>query len=478
MLSISEWSAASPGPGRSRGRYEILGCMATALAVFTRDLRLADNSVLTTAVAESSQVIPVFVVDDELLARYDGHASRLAFLTDSLRDLDAGLRARGGALIVRRGQWTPTLLSLAQAAGAATIHVADDYSHYARTRLAGLERAAEAERVQVVRHPGVTLVAPGTVAPAGRDCYQVFTPYYRRWLDANSGRPLPAPPAIRVPEDVAPGRVPDIAELTAEMPAPGRPAGGESAAMARLAGWIRGGLRGYGTSRNELADDDGSSRLSPYLHLGCISARTVRAGIGDGPGSDEFGRQLAWRDFFHQVLAARPDASWRDFRSRGDRWRDDEPALAAWAAGMTGYPVVDAGLRQLTAEAHLPNRARMIVASFLTKDLYVDWRHGAAVFMRLLADGDIACNQLNWQWVAGTGTDTSAHRVFNPAVQARRFDPSGTYIRRYVPELAALPAEVIHDPDPRTRRACGYPAPLVEHAAAVQEYRTRRARSR
>ncbi len=154
-------------------------------------------------------------------------------------------------------------------------------------------------------------------------------------------------------------------------------------------------------------------------------------------------------------------------------WRQDEPALRAWQSGHTGYPVVDAAMRQLAAEGFMHNRARMITASFLTKDLYLDWRHGAAHFMRLLADGDIACNQLNWQWVAGTGTDTSAHRIFNPTLQGRTYDPDGSYLRRYLPELAGLPAGEIHDPDAATRRACGYPADL-DHRAAVAEYRARR----
>ena len=171
--------------------------------------------------------------------------------------------------------------------------------------------------------------------------------------------------------------------------------------------------------------------------------------------------------------SARPDAARRDYRSRGDQWNTDAAGLAAWQAGQTGYPVVDAGMRQLAAEGFMHNRARMIVASFLTKDLYIDWRLGAAHFLRYLLDGDIACNQLNWQWVAGTGTDASPHRVFNPALQGKRFDPAGDYVRRYVPELAGLPAAVIHEPDAADRTALGYPPPLVEHRAAMAEYRQR-----
>ncbi len=189
------------------------------------------------------------------------------------------------------------------------------------------------------------------------------------------------------------------------------------------------------------------------------------------PRGGEFARQIAWRDFFHQVLAARPEAFREDYRPRGDRWNDDQEALAAWRVGQTGYPVVDAAMRQLAATGFMPGRARMIVASFLTKDLYIDWRLGAAHFAGHLTDADVACNQLNWQWVAGTGTDTNPSRVFNPTVQGRRYDPAGDYVRRHVPELARLPAEAIHDPDPDTRRLCGYPMPLVDHRAAIQRYR-------
>jgi deoxyribodipyrimidine photo-lyase len=447
--------------------------MRTALALFTRDLRIADNPVLAAAGDTAARVIPCFVIDDEVLARYREHATRLAFLIDSLRDTDVALRALGGALVVRRGAWAESVLRLASAAGASQIHVADDYSSFAQGRLARLEQGAADRRIGVVRHPGVTLVQPGSLAPAGGSAYQVFTPYYRRWQAKPLRSLLPAPASIRLPDDLDPGRIPQIAELTADQPAPGRPAGGETAGMARLRAWAHAGVAGYDNARDNLASE-GISRLSPYLHMGCLSARIVVAELAGVSGSEPFIRQLAWRDFFHQVLAARPTTSWQDYRDRGDRWRHDDSAFAAWQHGNTGYPVVDAAMRQLAAEGFIHNRARMITASFLTKDLYIDWRKGAAHFMRLLADGDIACNQLNWQWVAGTGTDTNAHRVFNPTLQGKRFDPSGDYVRRYVPELAGLSAKDVHDPDATTRRRCGYPQPIVDHRAAIAEYRARR----
>jgi deoxyribodipyrimidine photo-lyase len=447
--------------------------MAASMMLFTRDLRLTDNPALSAAVTAAPELLPAFVLDDDLLARPTVSASRVSFLRDSLRDLDAGLRQAGGALVVRRGPWVDTVIATAREAGAETIQVADDVSAYAQRRLGRLERAAAAQRIAVIRHPGVTVVPPGAVHPAGGPAFRVFTPYYQRWLAAGRRPAAPRPARITLPAGVAPGPVPALAELTTAVPAPDVQAGGESAGLARLRDWAATSLAGYDVHHDDLAADR-VSRLSAYLHLGCLSPAAIEAGLAGQPGSEPFIRQLAWRDFFHQLLADRPAAAWRDYRSRDDRWNDDPQALAAWQEGQTGYPVVDAGMRQLAAEGFMHNRARMIVASFLTKDLYLDWRSGAAHFMRLLADGDVACNQLNWQWVAGTGTDTNAHRVFNPTVQGRRFDSSGSYVRRYVPELAGLPDGAIHEPDATARRHCRYPEPLVDHRAAVAEYRARR----
>jgi deoxyribodipyrimidine photo-lyase len=456
--------------GLAAAVWHALG-MTASMMLFTRDLRMSDNPALSAAVA-SGPVIPAFVLDDRLLAACAGCGTRLAFLTDSLRDLDAGLRAAGGALVVRRGAWVPEVMAMARQGEAGTIHVADDVSGYAQRRLAALERTAAAERMTVVRHPGVTVVPPGALRPAGGSAYRVFTPYYRRWLAAPR-RPAAATPArITLPSGVPRGRLPALAALTTAPPAAGRAPGGERSGQARLRAWAAASLAGYDAGRDDLAADR-VSRLSPYLHLGCLSPAAVEAALAGRAGAEPFIRRLAWRDFFSQLLADRPETARQDYRGRGDRWHQDPAALAAWQDGQTGFPVVDAGMRQLRAEGFMPNRARMIVASFLTRDLYLDWRDGAAHFMRLLADADVACNQLNWQWVAGTGTDTNPSRVFNPTVQGRRFDPAGDYVRRYVPELAALPAPAIHDPAPADRRRRGYPAPLVDHHAAITEYRAR-----
>ncbi len=439
--------------------------------LFTRDLRLTDNPALTAA-ARGGAVVPLFVWDPRILAAAGGNASRLGFLLDSLYDLDAGLRTAGGGLVSRTGPWAKTVIQTARAAGAARIHLAADVSGYAAARLESLRRAAEGTGIAVACHPGVTAVEPAAVRGPG-GAYQVFTPYYRRWLAAGWRRVLPAPARVTLPDGIAPGRLPRLGELSAAPRAADVLPGGESAGLARVAAWSAGHLAGYDRRQDDLAAD-ATSRLSAYLHFGCVSPLALAAEMRARPGGAAFIRQVAWRDFFCQLLASRPDAARRDYRSRGGNWRDDPDGLAAWEQGRTGYPVVDAAMRQLAREGFMHNRARMLVASFLTKDLYIDWRAGTAHFMRHLVDADVACNQLNWQWVAGTGTDTNRHRVFNPTLQGRRFDPAGEYIRRYLPELAGLPAAVAHDPDPATRRQRDYPEPIVDHGAAIAAYRAGR----
>jgi len=228
--------------------------------------------------------------------------------------------------------------------------------------------------------------------------------------------------------------------------------------------WLASGIRDYARAQDDLAGD-ATSRLSPYLHFGCVSAVDLAGRAGRSAGALAFVRQLAWRDFHHQVLAARPDAAYRDYRDRGDHWRDDPDTLESWRAGQTGVPIVDAGMRQLLSEGWMHNRARLIVGNFLCKTLHVDWRAGAAHFFRLLVDGDIANNCLNWQWVAGTGTTTRPNRVLNPLRQAARHDPNGDYVRRYVPELATVEGRSVHRPwrlPESVRRQLRYPMPIID----------------
>jgi deoxyribodipyrimidine photo-lyase len=450
------------------------------VVVFTRDLRVHDQPALAAACASSEAVVPAFVLDDALLTSTFHRPNRARFLGESLRDLDASLHERGGSLVLRRGDWTNEVLRLAQDSGAGQIRVADDASAFARRRLVALEGAAAAVRVEVVRHDTHAVVPPGAALPTGGDHYQVFTPYFRKWATLPWRPVARTPDTVVVPAGLASLDLSAVADLLLGL-APGARSsdvmtGGETEARRRLNAWTRVGLDTYGDRHDDLPGD-ATSRMSPYLHFGCISALEIATKLRARDGGEPYVRQLCWRDFYLQVLAARPDAAWHDYQDRGDRWNDDPEALRAWQDGRTGYPVVDAGMRQLVREGFMHNRARMVVASFLTKDLYVDWRAGAAHFLDWLLDGDIANNNLNWQWTAGTGTDSNPHRVFNPTVQGTRFDPAGDYVRRYVEELGDVPGKAAHDPDPATRERVGYPAPIVDHREAIAEFKARRSAS-
>jgi deoxyribodipyrimidine photo-lyase len=265
---------------------------------------------------------------------------------------------------------------------------------------------------------------------------------------------------VRLPAGVGVGRLPGPGDGQTSA---GLPDGGESAARRRMDRWLGAGLAAYADRHDDLPGD-ATSRLSADLHFGCLSPLelAVRAGKAGGEGGDAYVRQLCWRDFHAQVAAAFPDLPDRDYRPRRAAWREDAHALEAWKNGRTGYPVVDAGMRQLAAEGFMHNRARLLVASFLAKQLNIHWTEGARHFFDLLVDGDIANNAGNWQWVAGTGNDTRPNRQFNLLRQAQRFDPDGKYVRRHVPELAAVEGGAVHAPWKLDRRPRGYPAPLIE----------------
>jgi deoxyribodipyrimidine photo-lyase len=444
---------------------------STAVVVFTRDLRVHDHPGLAAAVHRADAVVPAFVLDDAVLGSRFAAPNRMGFLAEALADLDSSLRDRGAALVVRRGDWVEEVARLVRGSGAEVVHLATDVSRYAAERRARLREALRSLGAEVELHDGITVVPPGAVLPDGNDHYAVFTPYHRQWQSVPWREVAPAPRAIPLATGVARGRVPPVRSLVDGDRAPDVVPGGETEARARLNRWVRAHLAEYPDRHDDLPGD-ATSHLSAYLHFGCISPLEVATRLRGRKGADAFVRQLAWRDFYHQVLAARPDAAWSDYRGPA-RWERDDEAFAAWQEGRTGFPVVDAGMRQLLAEGWMHNRARMVAASFLTRDLQLDWRLGARHFLDHLVDGDLANNNLSWQWVAGTGNDTNRHRVFNPTRQGERFDPDGDYVRRYVPELASIDGRAVHDPGPLERATTGYPEPIVDHRAAVAAYRAR-----
>ncbi|MFE9243248.1 cryptochrome/photolyase family protein [Nocardiopsis sp. NPDC006938] len=429
------------------------------LVLFTQDLRPHDHPALTAAVRATGPVVPVFVLDPAILGR--AARNRRAHLGEALADLRSGLRERGGDLLLRRGDTATEVRRLAEETGAGAVHLSAGVTGFAARRL----EALRATGLEVSTHPGLTVVPPGGVAPAGGDHYKVFTPYWRAWEGTRWREPLPAPDSLDLPPGLEPGALPDLAhdgEGTGNL-APDRAAGGWTRARDRLRAWLDDGLADYGDRHDDLPGA-ATSGLSADLRFGCLSPLEVAVAARDRPGGSEFVRQLAWRDFHHQVTAAFPRITTDDYRPRDSAWRRDPDALAAWREGRTGVPIVDAGMRQLLREGFMHNRTRMITAAFLTRTLRVHWREGAAHFDAHLTDGDVANEYGNWQWTAGTGNDTRPNRAFNPSRQARRFDPEGVYVRRYVPELADLPGARAHTPwlEADGDGVEGYPSPIAD----------------
>jgi deoxyribodipyrimidine photo-lyase len=445
----------------------------TAIVLFNRDLRVHDHPALAAA-ARAERTVPLFVLDERLLGSRFAAPNRVAFMLEALRDLDEALRGAGGRLIVRRGDPVREAIAVARECGAGALHVSADWSAYARAREERLARACAEERIEFTAHPGVTVVPPGAATPTGGDHFKVFSPYHRAWSQLPWRPAAGAPRKLSVPPKLTGGRLPSLDSLVRGRPSPGRLPGGEGEGRKRMRAWLRDGLGGYEDRHDDLPGD-GTSRLSAYIRWGCVSPLELAREAGERRGGAAFVRQLCWRDFHHQVLAATPSLPRRDYRPRRDRWSKSKRAFDAWREGRTGYPLVDAAMRQLAEEGFMHNRARMTVASFLCKDLYVDWRPGAWHFWDLLTDGEIANNAGNWQWVAGTGNDTRPNRVLNPVRQAKRFDPEGHYVRRYLPELESVRGKAIFEPwRMEGFDRLDYPSPLVDHDEAAAAFKAHR----
>lgn len=450
--------------------------MSVAIWWIRRDLRLNHNPALQAALAGGRGVLPVFILDPALLSKTA--EKRQAFLFGGLAALDEELRRRGSRLILQRGEPATVLQQLAAESGAAVITAEEDVSPYARRRDAAVARVLPLELVS-----GATVFPAGLVRKPDGNPYTVFTPFSRAWKALPLGEWQPAP----APEHFAPAGV----ELFSEpLPAFEALAGfppGEAEAQRRLRAFVEDRIHAYHEDRNRL-DVEGTSALSPYLRFGMISARqaaaealTAMRSAPDGQarqGAEIWLNELIWREFYAAILYHFPHVLQTAFRAglRTIPWRDAPEELAAWQEGRSGVPVVDAGMRQLLATGWMHNRARMITASYLVKDLLINWQDGERWFMRHLVDGDPASNNGGWQWTAGVGTDAAPYfRIFNPVTQGAKFDPTGEYIRRWVPELARVPLEYLQEPwkmPPGVQAAAGcrigvdYPAPLVDHAAA------------
>jgi deoxyribodipyrimidine photo-lyase len=481
----------------------------TTVVWFRRDLRVHDHPALTAAAIHGA-VAPLFVLDPAILRGRFASPNRTWFLLGAIDSLGSALAARGARLSIRVGRPVDVVLAFARDVAASRVALSRDYTPFGRRRDAAVARALQRDGVEVVAEPGLLVHEPESMlTDAGRPS-RVFTPFLRRWMAADPRDVLPAPRYLRPSIDpggptlpFASGDIGDldvVARLGTEPPtadSAALPRTGEEAARDRLDAWLaagpHGGPAGYASRRDRLDDAGGTSRLGPDLRFGLLSpieiVTRVLSADGASVGSRRFVSELAWRDFYAHVLFHDPDLAHSPFQRRfasvawpggslGDPPTDPIGAGAAdaWRAGRTGFPIVDAGMRQLLATGYLHNRARMIVASFLSKDLLIDWRVGEAHFMRHLLDGDPASNLGGWQWAASVGTDAQPYfRVFNPVTQAERFDPDGDYVRRWVPELRRVPLARLQAPwtmtsDEQIRADCrigtDYPAPTVDHAAA------------
>lgn len=453
---------------------------------FRRDLRISDNSALNAALRSGARVVPLFVFDRALLNSPFAGTPRLSFMLGALQSLDASLRELGSGLVIRQGEPGDVLSRAVREFEAEVVYSNRDYSPYARRRDETV-RAALPVPVRMV--DDTALRAPGEVLKADGAPYTVFTPFMRQWRDLP---PPPRPETQPVPsgaffrgEPLVYGTIPSLDDL-GRAPTLAVPAASETVAQQRLNAFVNGPIFAYDDLRNALVSDPfaaekptATSTLSPYLRFGMLSPRQAYWAAQDTLESavDATARnsvitwinELIWREFYIHILYHFPHVMRGNFRPEYDalQWRDAPDELAAWQEGRTGFPIVDAAMRQLRAIGWMPNRARMIVASFLTKDLLINWREGERHFMQWLIDGDPAANNGGWQWAAGTGTDAQPYfRIFNPVSQSKRFDPDGDYIRHWVPELRDVLAPAIHTPWQMQPPPADYPAPLVDHNIA------------
>jgi deoxyribodipyrimidine photo-lyase len=432
---------------------------------FRRDLRLTDHPALCAAAAEGA-VVPLYVIDPALWDQ--SGAPRKAFLAAALRALGASM---GGRLVIRYGDPLHVVTDVATEVGARQVYITQDHSPFGVRRDHAVAAALSANGQHLIPVGSNYAVAPGAVVKDDGTPYAVFTPFSRAWLRTGWSTPLAAPKVEWFGD-------PDVEclgypkDLTWEIP---DGTAGEQAAHARLDTFVAGGLDRYDTQR-DTPSIEGTSRLGPHLRFGTIHPRQVLAELGSLKAHEVFRSEIAWRDFYADVLWQKPHTAWTNLQPKMSNMPVDSDAPAKqrftqWCEGQTGYPIIDAGMRQLRDTGFMHNRVRMIVASFLVKDLHLPWQWGAKHFMHHLLDGDIASNNHGWQWAAGTGTDAAPYfRVFNPISQSERFDPTGAYIRQYVPELADISEKEIHAPWMSKRGLpLGYVGPMVDHAAEREE---------
>jgi deoxyribodipyrimidine photo-lyase len=454
--------------------------MQTIIHWFRRDLRVSDNVALHEAWARGSCLVPVFILDDAILQADDCAAARVAYQLTVLESLRRNLEALGHRLILLHGTPHEELVKLALAVKADAVFTNRDYEPYAVARDRKVAGALYEAGVYFESFKDHVIWEGREVLTKAGEPYTVFTPYSRAWRA--KGVPVPVPKLGR-----AKSPVPDAAHslpLPTEATALGHrltqqlPPAGEHAGLEALKQFLAARVYDYDTARNFPADEAGTSRLSPHFRFGTVGPRTVFAKLfaareqappGREAACNVWETELIWREFYHQILANFPHVAAGSFRPEYDalKWAGTDAQFDAWCAGQTGFPIVDAAMRCLNATGGMHNRLRMITAMFLTKDLLVSWQRGERYFMRQLLDGELAANNGGWQWSAGCGTDAAPYfRIFNPVSQGEKFDPQGTFVRRWIPELRDVPDDLIHQPweKPLLLARTKYPAPIVDHS--------------
>jgi deoxyribodipyrimidine photo-lyase len=458
--------------------------MAPVLVWLRQDLRLADNAALAGAIASNRPVLCAYVLDDEAPGQWRIGGAARWWLHHSLRALAGALESCGATLVLRRGPAGVEIPRLVAEIGAAAVYWNRCYEPFALARDAALARSLLAGGVEAKSFRGALMFEPDAVRTKSGEAFKVFTPFWRACLALGIDRaPRSAPNSIPSWEGAISSDALEDWRLTPRAPdwasqfgTDWRP--GEAGARAALEAFISARLERYAEARDQLGEG-GTSRLSAHLHFGEISPLQIWAALpAAGRGRDKFLAEIGWREFSYQLLSQFPALPEKNWRAQFDAfaWRDDKLALQAWQRGQTGYPVVDAAMRELWQTGSMHNRARMIAASFLIKHLLIDWRRGAAWFWNTLLDADLANNSASWQWVAGSGADAAPYfRIFNPVTQGERYDADGVYVRRWLPELALLPDAFIHKPwaaPEGVLRAAGvrlgvnYPPPIIDHAQA------------
>ena len=423
---------------------------------FRRDLRISDHPALVAALSESDEIVPVFIIDSKLIERTGRNG--LAYLAQSLQHLDASLDKK---LQVIAGQPIDVLKKLQEKYNAQSVHISAEYEPISAAQDVEIEKSG----IKLVRTGSAYAVAPGRVLkPSDQTPYRVYTPFYRGWLAHGWRQPEQKPKSIAaVTPDSDSRQFPDWKVPTGVSITEA----GEAAANERFKHFQKNGLDNYDEARN-LAGIDGTSKMSAHLTWGEIHPRTLPAPLGQSKAHEVFRKEIAWREFYADVLFNNPHTETDYYAPQFAKMRYDKPGkqFKAWCEGNTGYPFVDAAMRQLLAEGWMHNRTRMVVASFLVKDLHLEWQLGERFFREHLVDYDVASNAHGWQWTAGCGTDASPYyRVFNPVEQGKRFDENGDYVRKYVPELAHLKGIEIHEPwEVLDGYLKDYPQPIVNHA--------------